>query len=243
MPTGHAHADSVQKLYTVITEYAPGQITVEHFPTRRARRNSLIERAEHHFHNTGCLPETMLDDEQGLAGLVAAFLHPATGSLAEATLGPPAGRSPSAEQIGVVPAMVDLITETQDRLARIHRERTVQNAAWEAEEHDLIEQLDQLRTDIRPVYPTPAHHAAIAEAARLVHADLTHGSASFLGDPVLDDDPDEPYAMVEVFDDARGVYLSHGIEVRRITDDRDAEGWDAVLSIARGLIAVSNDLH
>lgn len=61
---------------------------------------------------------------------------------------------------------------------------------------------------------------------------------------VLANEPDEPYAMVEVFDDALGAYRSIGTEVRKIADDRDAEpGWDAVLSIARGLISLSNDLH
>ncbi len=88
MTAVHAHAQPVQTLYTVITEYGPGQITVEHFPTHQSRRDSLVERAENHFQSTSCLPEAMLADEQRLAGLVAAFLHPATVSLAEATLNP-----------------------------------------------------------------------------------------------------------------------------------------------------------
>lgn len=60
---------------------------------------------------------------------------------------------------------------------------------------------------------------------------------------VLDNEPDEPYAMVEVHDVARGVYLSRGTELRRLTDDSDAAGWQGVLAIARELIAFSNDLH
>lgn len=61
---------------------------------------------------------------------------------------------------------------------------------------------------------------------------------------LLANDPDEPYAMIEIFDDAQGTYRSVGIETRKIADDRDAEpGWDAVLSIARGLIMLSNHLH
>ncbi len=60
---------------------------------------------------------------------------------------------------------------------------------------------------------------------------------------VLANDPDECYAMIEVFDDIRGVYLARGTEVRRLIEDRDAVGWDGVISIARGVIAFSNDLH
>lgn len=60
---------------------------------------------------------------------------------------------------------------------------------------------------------------------------------------VLDNEMDEPYAMVEVFDDARGIYLSRGTEIRRLTDDRDAAGRIGVLAIAQAVVAFSNDLH
>ena len=51
------------------------------------------------------------------------------------------------------------------------------------------------------------------------------------------------YSMVEVRDDARGIYLARGAELKRLIDDRSATGWNAVLSIAKALIDLSNDLH
>ncbi|MFJ2420201.1 hypothetical protein [Streptomyces brevispora] len=53
----------------------------------------------------------------------------------------------------------------------------------------------------------------------------------------------DPYAVIEIHDDARDVYLSRGTEVRRLTDDREATGWDGVLAVARELISFSNGLH
>ncbi|MFD9867511.1 hypothetical protein ACFXI8_23805 [Streptomyces niveus] len=60
---------------------------------------------------------------------------------------------------------------------------------------------------------------------------------------VLANEEDEPYIMVEVHDDARGVYHSRGTEVRRLTDDREAANWSGVLAVVRELISFSNDLH
>lgn len=51
------------------------------------------------------------------------------------------------------------------------------------------------------------------------------------------------YTMVEIRDDARGIYLSQGSEIKRLTADRSATGWPGVLAIARELIALSNELH
>lgn len=79
--------------------------------------------------------------------------------------------------------------------------------------------------------------------AQVVHGLRESGLVPGLNVSVLANDPDEPYAMVEVFDDALGTYRSIGVEVRRIADDREATGWDAILSVARGLIALSRDLH
>lgn len=51
------------------------------------------------------------------------------------------------------------------------------------------------------------------------------------------------YSMIEVHDDARMIYLSRGCELKNLTDDRSATGWDGVLAIARQLISLSDDLH
>ena len=51
------------------------------------------------------------------------------------------------------------------------------------------------------------------------------------------------YAMVGIHDDARGIYLSRGCQIKHLTADRAAFGWDGVLAIAHELIALSNDLH
>lgn len=73
-------------LFSVITEYGPGQTVAEHFPDRESRSASLIERAEHFFAAPGHIPGFVLSDEQRLAALVATFLMPATVTLTEAAL-------------------------------------------------------------------------------------------------------------------------------------------------------------
>lgn len=73
-------------LYSVITQYGPGQTVAEHFPTRQARRTSLIERAETFFDASGHIPERVLSDDHRLAALVATFLMPATVVLTESAL-------------------------------------------------------------------------------------------------------------------------------------------------------------
>lgn len=73
-------------LYSVITQYGPGQTVAEHFPTRQARRASLIERGETFFDAPGHIPERVLSDDQRLAALVATFLMPATVVLTESAL-------------------------------------------------------------------------------------------------------------------------------------------------------------
>ncbi|MFD4949950.1 hypothetical protein ACFWNT_47680 [Streptomyces sp. NPDC058409] len=73
-------------LYSVITEYGPGQTVAEHFPDRGSRADSLIERAEHFFASPGHIPAIVLSDEQRLAALVATFLMPATVTLSESVL-------------------------------------------------------------------------------------------------------------------------------------------------------------
>lgn len=73
-------------LYSVVTQYGPGQNVAEHFPTRQARRASLIERAESFFDAPGHIPERVLSDDQRLAALVATFLMPATVILTESAL-------------------------------------------------------------------------------------------------------------------------------------------------------------
>lgn len=78
-------------LYSVITQYGPGQAVAEHFPTREARRASLIERADTFFRAPGSIPELVLSDEQRLAALVGAFLMPATVLLTESAMDEAAG--------------------------------------------------------------------------------------------------------------------------------------------------------
>lgn len=51
------------------------------------------------------------------------------------------------------------------------------------------------------------------------------------------------YTMVEIHDEATGTYRSVGCDIKNLTDDRAASGWDGVLAIARRLIQISNELH
>lgn len=50
--------------------------------------------------------------------------------------------------------------------------------------------------------------------------------------------PEEPidYIMVEIYEPTTARYYSTGCEVRHVTDDRSATGWDEIRAIARGLI-------
>lgn len=73
-------------LYSVITEYGPGQTVAEHFATREARRAYLVERAEMFFDAPDHIPERVLGDDRRLAALVATFLMPAAVVLAESAL-------------------------------------------------------------------------------------------------------------------------------------------------------------
>lgn len=51
------------------------------------------------------------------------------------------------------------------------------------------------------------------------------------------------YAMVEIHDDVRGIYLSRGCDFAELTADRRAAGWAGVLAIARALLNITADLH
>lgn len=73
------------RLYSVITEYEPTQIIVEHFPSRLARIESLRTRAEQFMSSPSSFPTGIQDDERRLASLIATFLMPARVSLSEAT--------------------------------------------------------------------------------------------------------------------------------------------------------------
>ncbi|MBK3582258.1 hypothetical protein JHN49_00440 [Streptomyces sp. MBT57] len=75
-----------ERLYSVITEYAPGQVVAEHFAARASRTASLVERAEHFFASPGHIPAIVLTDELRLAALVSMFLMPATVTLTESVL-------------------------------------------------------------------------------------------------------------------------------------------------------------
>lgn len=77
----------------------------------------------------------------------------------------------------------------------------------------------------------------------IVYALRESGLVPGLNLSVLDNELDEYYGMVEVFDEVRGIYLSRGTELRKMTDARDAVGWDGVLAVAREVIGLSNDLH
>jgi hypothetical protein len=73
-------------LYSVVTEYGPGQVVAEHFTSREARRASLVERADTFFSAPGSIPDLVLADEQRLAALLGTFLMPASVLLAETAL-------------------------------------------------------------------------------------------------------------------------------------------------------------
>lgn len=92
-----------------------------------------------------------------------------------------------------------------------------------------------------PLVDSGTFHDTVRDVAEALRDnELVPGlELSLLADPdfVVD------YAMVEIYDDVRGVYLSHGCEVHRLIDDQKAAGWKGVLSIARALLNITSDLH
>ncbi|MFC9756707.1 hypothetical protein [Streptomyces sp. NPDC056921] len=86
MSTTAKRTTAPQTLYSVITDYGPGQTVAEHFTDRGSRTASLIERAEHFFASPGHIPAVVRSDEQRLAALIATFLMPATVTLTESVL-------------------------------------------------------------------------------------------------------------------------------------------------------------
>ncbi|MFK0244564.1 hypothetical protein ACIQUM_07685 [Amycolatopsis azurea] len=72
--------------YSVVTEYLPDHVTAEHFPNGKARHASLLERVSQLHAGAGDLPESVLSDEERLAGLLGALLTPARISLTESVL-------------------------------------------------------------------------------------------------------------------------------------------------------------
>lgn len=49
------------------------------------------------------------------------------------------------------------------------------------------------------------------------------------------------YMMIEVFDQPTGTYRAFGSEPEDLAVDRDATGWDAVLSLARGILTDASE--
>ena len=104
----------------------------------------------------------------------------------------------------------------------------------------LIERED-FESDTIPLYYRDDYHQ-IAE--RVVYALRASGLVPGLeisllsnGDGCID------YTMIEVADEAMiGTYRSLGCELKHLSDDRQAIGWDGVLALAHGIVALANDL-
>ncbi|QXV57399.1 hypothetical protein [Amycolatopsis sp. TNS106] len=74
------------RLYSVVTQYRPNHVTAEHFTTRTARHESLLERVSHLHAGAGAPTESALPEEESLAVLLEALLAPARISLTESVL-------------------------------------------------------------------------------------------------------------------------------------------------------------
>ncbi|WP_026820051.1 hypothetical protein [Arthrobacter castelli] len=83
--TGPSPAAAPLILYSMITNYGPDSTIAEHFSSRQARHEALIERAET-FTRATLIPYDVLNDETRLAELVATILMPATITLTESAL-------------------------------------------------------------------------------------------------------------------------------------------------------------
>lgn len=91
--------------------------------------------------------------------------------------------------------------------------------------------------------PLHRHREFVTVVRQVVYGLRESGLVPGLDISVLATGFDEPYAMIEIHDDARGIHVSRGSEIRRLTDDPSASGWEGVLAVAREVAAFSNDLH
>lgn len=104
----------------------------------------------------------------------------------------------------------------------------------------LIER-EEFESDTIPLYYRDDYHR-IAE--RVVYALRASGLVPGLEISLLNNgDGCIDYTMIEVADEAMiGTYQSLGCELKHLSDDRQAIGWDGVLALAHGIIASANDL-
>lgn len=87
--------------------------------------------------------------------------------------------------------------------------------------------------DIGELYQDTSHFLSVALqiVEQLRGTGLVPGlHLSLLGQPEGPID----YTMIEIYDEARGHYVSKGCEIKHLTDDRSAKDWDAVLALVRG---------
>ena len=119
------------------------------------------------------------------------------------------------------------------------------NAAFAGPDGDfndeaLIERED-FESDTIPLYYRDDYHQ-IAE--RVVYALRASGLVPGLEISLLNNsDGCIDYTMIEVADEAMiGTYRSLGCELKHLSDDRQAIGWDGVLALAHGIVALANDL-
>lgn len=99
---------------------------------------------------------------------------------------------------------------------------------------------DLIDDDTEPLYE---HYDFVDLVQQTAYALRESGLVPGLDMSVLNNEPDSSYAMVEVHDEARMIYISRGQEVTHLTDNREAVGRAGILAIARQLIAVANDLN
>jgi hypothetical protein len=91
--------------------------------------------------------------------------------------------------------------------------------------------------------PLHRHREFVTVVRQVVYGLRESGLVPGLDISVLATEFDQPYAMIEVHDDVRGIHVSRESEILRLTDDPSATGWQGVLAVARALVAISNDLH
>jgi hypothetical protein len=77
----------------------------------------------------------------------------------------------------------------------------------------------------------------VESVAKLLGATLLPGlSVSMVGDF------DDNYTVIDIRDVATGLYVSTTSDIKDLTHDRSAVGWDGILSVARALIAAAEPL-
>ena len=143
--------------------------------------------------------------------------------------------------LGLTPRIVAVEEVSREHLLNHSDQKLTELLTTPVNEYQQPLDLEDLE-DVGELYEDTSRFLSVAQevVVQLREAGLVPGlHLSLLGQPEGPID----YTMIEVYDEARRHYVSKGCEIKHLTDNRSAEGWNAVLALARGLAREAVSLH